>query len=243
VARRATYIQRQHEAAEHVLLVDAGNWLVGDRDPARSTQGRTSVEAMNRLGYDAAALGSSDVALGLPVLRQRIEEAAFPVLSANAFASDSGAPLADAYTILTVGDHAVAIVGITGSASQPSILIREPVEAAHAVVAEVGDQADIVIVLANVSEEVNQRLAAEVPGVDLVIGAAGRARTEPLATDNGLLVQVDQASPGHAGRYVGVAKLRFDSQGEVTDLSWQRVGLLPEIPDDPALRAWVDQQG
>jgi 2',3'-cyclic-nucleotide 2'-phosphodiesterase (5'-nucleotidase family) len=246
VARRATYVQQQRntadEAAAGILVLDAGNWLVGDRDPARATQGRTSVEAMNRLGYDAAALGSSDLELGPMVIQQRIEQASFPVVSANAYYSDSGAPLAAPYTIVPLDNHNIAIIGITGSTPKRSILIREPVEAARAAVTEVGDRANIVIILSNVGEELNRRIAAEIPGVDLVIGAAGRALTQPLETDNGILVQADQTSPGHAGRFLGVAELHFDGQGNVADISWQRVGLLPEIPDDPALRAWIDEQ-
>lgn len=246
MARRATYIQQQREtansAADHILVLDAGNWLVGDRDPARSTQGRTSVEAMNRLGYDTAALGTSDLELGPKVVRQRIEEANFPVVSANAFDSASGTPLAEPYTIVALDNHNVAIIGITGFTPKRSIQIREPVEATRAAVTEVDDQADIVIVLSNVGEDVNQQIAAEVPGVDVVIGGAGRVHTEPLETDNGILVQADQASRGHAGRVLGVAELHFDSQGDVAEISWQRVSLLPEIPDDPALRAWIAEQ-
>lgn len=223
-------------------MLDAGNWLVGDRDPARATQGRTSVEVLNQLDYDAAALGSSDLALGTDVLRQRIAEANFPVLSANAFDNASGDLLAEPYTVAAMDDHHVAVIGISGPTSASSIRVAEPVAAARDAVAEVGKQADVVIILSNAGEELNRQIAAEVSGVDLVIAAAGQARGEPLTTDNAILLQADQASLGHAGRVVGVAELHFDKQGAVADIDWQRVTLTPEFPDDPAMRAWIDQQ-
>ena len=61
VARRATAISLERQRAEHVLVLDAGNSLLNDRDPARKTKGQTSVEAMNRMGYNAVALGMLDL--------------------------------------------------------------------------------------------------------------------------------------------------------------------------------------
>ena len=84
VARRATTINQEKKKNPYTLVLDAGDSLVGDQDPALKTQGKSSVEAMNRLGYDAMALGPADLALGLETLRARMAEAKFPMLSANA---------------------------------------------------------------------------------------------------------------------------------------------------------------
>ena len=65
VARRATTINQEKKKNPYTLVLDAGDSLVGDQDPALKTQGKSSVEAMNRLGYDAMALGPGDLALGL----------------------------------------------------------------------------------------------------------------------------------------------------------------------------------
>ena len=55
---------------------------------------------MNMLGYDAMVLGVHDFDFGQAVLRQRIEEAAFPILSANISYADSGASFATPCVIL-----------------------------------------------------------------------------------------------------------------------------------------------
>ncbi len=224
-----------------MLVLDAGNCLTGDRDPARRTQGQTSIEVMNRLGYDAVALGAQDLELGPDILKQRIAEAAFPVLSANAFDARTEARLAEPFALVDIERHRVGIVGISGPAATDAIQVRDPVSAAETAVAELSASADIIIVLSNAGEAVNRAIASQVPDVDLVIGAAGRVTSQAEEAGGALLVQADQASPGHAGRYVGVATLEFDSQGDLVEANWERVRLSPDIPDDPEFVSWVNQ--
>ncbi|MFQ5340406.1 MAG: hypothetical protein ACE5F6_02545 [Anaerolineae bacterium] len=241
MARRATVIERQRQASRNILVLDAGNCLVGDRDPARRTKGQTSIEVMNRMGYDAAALGGKDLELEPEVLKQRIAEAGFPLLSANAVDAATGSRLADPFTVITFERHRVGIVGISGPPASDAIQVRDPFHAAEVAVAQLAGDTDIIIVLSNAGETVNQAIASQIPGVDLVIGAAGKATPRSVQTEGAMLVQADQASPGHAGRFVGVAQLQFDSQGNMTESRWQRVRLSPDIPDDAEFVTWVNQ--
>ena len=82
--------------------MDAGNALLNDMEPAVSSRGASSIEAMNRLGYQAMSLGERDLTLAVSALRQRVGEAKFPILSANVLAKDSGQRVCDAYTVLDV---------------------------------------------------------------------------------------------------------------------------------------------
>ena len=68
MARRATIIAQERAEGEFVLVLDAGNSLVGDREPAQGSRGKSSVSAMDLMGYDAMALGPGDLALGLDVV-------------------------------------------------------------------------------------------------------------------------------------------------------------------------------
>jgi 5'-nucleotidase/UDP-sugar diphosphatase len=244
VARRATRIAQEREKGGFLLVLDAGDSLVGDQDPATKTQGQTSVAAMNLMGYDALALGPQDLALGLDVLRQRIVEAEFAVLSANAVVSATGELLASPYLLRVFDGHKVAIVGLSGREGTPEIAVLDPLGTIQAVVAEVATQADVVILLSHAGASVDQRIAEAVPGVDLIV-SGGRFefatpwRSEKTGT---LVVHADQASPGHAGRRLGIAELTFDVQGQLVEQSWQRLDLTPEIVDDPAMATWVQQQ-
>ena len=90
MARRATKIKQVRGSVQNVLLLDAGNALYAAQGVNKTTQGKYMVEAMNRLGYDAMLLGDQDFAWGVDVLKQRIAEARFPVLSANVFVGGGG---------------------------------------------------------------------------------------------------------------------------------------------------------
>jgi 5'-nucleotidase/UDP-sugar diphosphatase len=81
------------------------------------TQGKVIAEAMNLIGYDAMTLGEVDLQLGEEILRQRIAESQFPVLSANVTVASTGSLFAKAYVVLEVGGRKVGVIGLTGSGS------------------------------------------------------------------------------------------------------------------------------
>jgi 2',3'-cyclic-nucleotide 2'-phosphodiesterase (5'-nucleotidase family) len=244
VARRATVIREQRAQGGNVLVLDAGNSLVGDADPAKKTQGQTSIAVMNLMGYDAMALGPQDLALGVLVLRQRIAEAQFAVLSANAVTTADKKPIASPYVVLSLEGHRVALVGLTGAADTAELTVLDPLDTTRTVVAELATQADIIILLSQAGQAIDQKIAEGVPGVDLIIGG-GKSQFAPpwqSATTGTLILHADQASPGHAGRYVGLAQLSFDAQGQMVEQTWKRLSLGSEFADDPELSQWVRAQ-
>ena len=237
-------IKRERAKAQYMLVLDAGNSLVGDRDPARRTKGETSVEAMNLLGYDAMALGRKDLALGLDVLRQRMAEAQFPMLSANAVLSGTDELIAEPYIIKEMGGHQIAIIGLTGGKDTAEVQIRPPLTTARQVVAELTPQADIIIILSHAGLSVDRQIAQEVSGVDLII-SGGREHPKVPVYDpqrGVLVVHADVATRGHAGRRIGIAYLKFDSQGRLIHQKWVNKWLDDKIPDDPDIAAWARKQ-
>jgi 5'-nucleotidase len=224
------------------LVLDAGDGLIRDKSPATTSQGQTSIESMNHMGYDAAALGEGDIELlGVEVLQQRIDEARFPFLSANAVLSRTDELLVEPYTILQVDGHSVAIVGLTGLAALQEVQIRDPLESVRAVVDELQKQADVLILLSHAGLEMNRRIAAEVPEVDLIVsgGVQGYTQAPVVVADGPPVVHADTASPAHAGRRVGIGTWWFDEQGRLIGQDWMNVPLDPEIPDDPEMADWV----
>jgi 2',3'-cyclic-nucleotide 2'-phosphodiesterase (5'-nucleotidase family) len=237
-------INQERALGGPVLVLDAGDSLVGDRDPAKRTQGETSVAALNLLGYDAMVLGAKDLALGLDVLRQRLAEAQFAVLSANAVAAASGELLATPYLVHPFDGHAVAIVGLSGESGTAEITLLDPLETARAVVAEVATQADVIILLSHAGALVDQQISQAVPGIDLIIsGGEMQIETPWWGEQTGtLILHADVSSPGHAGRRLGIARLGFDDGGRLVAQSWEQLTLGPEVADDAAMSAWVARQ-
>jgi hypothetical protein len=82
-----------------------------------------------------------------------------------------------------------------------------------------------------------------VPGIALIISGGPLVATFPWRSDKTgtVVVQADEAQPGHAGRVMGAATLTIDPQGSIKQ-DWQRVAIVDSIPEDPAMAAWVQEQ-
>lgn len=113
-----------------VLLLDGGDLFQGNL-AANLTEGEVVIEAMNRLGYHAAAVGNHEFDYG-PVgpvsiatdpsqdpfgaLKDRIDQARFPLLAANVYDAESGERPAwlkgDGTTLTTVNGVRVGVLGL-----------------------------------------------------------------------------------------------------------------------------------
>jgi 2',3'-cyclic-nucleotide 2'-phosphodiesterase/3'-nucleotidase len=211
----------------------------------RATLGQAVVAGMNLMGYDAMALGPRELALGPEVLRERMAEAEFPILSANVVLEDSGQLLAEPYTLLPLGDQRVAVLGLTRPPDDPvaGFQALDPQEAAARYLPELDQQAGTIVVLTNLDTRSALALADALPGIDLVV--AGLPDHFPdqavrAPTTGTLVVSADQPSPGHTGRWVGRLAVAVDRDGRLRDDAWVSVPLDSGIPDDPDMAALLD---
>ncbi len=193
------------------------------------------------MGYDAMVIGDLDLQLAPDVLRQRIADAQFPILSANLKTPADDKLLAQPYVLLDVGGRTAGIIGLTWdsaavSADQYVLLNAEEVLAQYA--RELQEQTDIIIVLSNMGAEEDMRLSSQVSGIDLIVGGRSREampqgwRNEQTGT---ILVQA-----GAQGQWVGRRQLHLDSEGTVTDYSDELLLLTDEYADDPQIRSLLD---
>ncbi|MFD0859006.1 bifunctional 2',3'-cyclic-nucleotide 2'-phosphodiesterase/3'-nucleotidase [Roseovarius aquimarinus] len=87
LVRIATVIHAARAEAPNTLLLDNGDALqgspIGDPEAPGSAEPSPVIAAMNRLGYDAAALGNHEFNHGLDWLSYALGQAAFPVTCAN----------------------------------------------------------------------------------------------------------------------------------------------------------------
>jgi 2',3'-cyclic-nucleotide 2'-phosphodiesterase (5'-nucleotidase family) len=215
-------------------------------EPAVSSRGASSIEAMNRMGYQAAALGEKDLSVALSYLRQRVSEAKFPILSANVVAKETGQPVCDPYAIKDVQGHRVGIIGLTGQpvANMTSpYTVNEPLAALRAILPEVAGKSDFVIVLTSASAALRREIAKSLPDVDLVISAGDEWINPPeVGAAGGLIVQAHQSTSGHAGLRLGILRLALDSANKRSQHAFDGLPLGPEVPDQPEIAAWVATQ-
>ncbi|MFE5487648.1 bifunctional metallophosphatase/5'-nucleotidase [Streptomyces sp. NPDC056527] len=119
---------RTAKGKRNTLLIDAGDTIQGTQlsyyyakvDPITARRGpvHPMAQAMNAIGYDAAALGNHEFNYGIPVLRKFEEQCDFPLLGANALDAKTLRPAFPPYSMHRLRtphgrDVKVAILGLT----------------------------------------------------------------------------------------------------------------------------------
>jgi 2',3'-cyclic-nucleotide 2'-phosphodiesterase (5'-nucleotidase family) len=228
------------------LLLDAGDALVGGGLLGDLTQGEAIVAGMNLMGYDAMALGPKELSLGVDILRQRLAEARFPMLSANVVLSGTDDPLAPPYAVLDVGGHPVGIIGLTRppDTAVDGFQVLDPQTALASYVPRVREQAGTVVLLTNLSYRAAMELAGAVPGIDLVVAALPdqlprqAIRVPKTGT---LIVAAEQPVAKHTGRRLGRLVVTIGSDGKLSGESWESAQMDKSLADDPLMAATLDK--
>ncbi|MEV0319560.1 bifunctional metallophosphatase/5'-nucleotidase [Streptomyces sp. NPDC050658] len=119
---------REEKGRRNTLLIDAGDTIQGTQlsyyyakiDPITAERGpvHPMAQAMNGIGYDAAALGNHEFNYGIPVLRTFEEQCDFPLLGANALDAKTQKPAFPPYFMKRLRtphgkDVKVAVLGLT----------------------------------------------------------------------------------------------------------------------------------
>ncbi|MFF5443717.1 bifunctional metallophosphatase/5'-nucleotidase [Streptomyces sp. NPDC012888] len=216
LAKISTLVERvrAERGRGNTLLIDAGDTIQGTQlsyyyakvDPITARRGpvHPMAQAMNAIGYDAAALGNHEFNYGIEVLRKFEEQCDFPLLGANALDARSLRPAFPPYSMHRLRtpcgrDVKVAVLGLTN----PGIAIWDRAhvqgrmtfpgleeQAAKYVPRLRSMGADVVIVSAHSGssgtssygdqlpyvENAAALVAEQVPGIDAVL--VGHAHTE-----------------------------------------------------------------
>jgi len=221
MSRIATIVKDLQRKCDYLLVVDAGDCMLGT--PFYSFYGgRAEIECMNAVGYDAAVVGNHELDAGVETFLALSEKADFPFLSANILWRRSGEPVFTPHLVFEGDDLRIALLGLTtGSLHgrvRPSALrgisSGDPVEAAKRIVPELRREAQVVVVLSHIGVGRDKKLAAEVPGIDLIIGGDSHTLLEkPIEVrdpGSGRSTYIVQA--GSEGRYVGRVNMYFSGE-------------------------------
>ncbi|MFI2639599.1 bifunctional metallophosphatase/5'-nucleotidase [Streptomyces sp. NPDC018610] len=130
LARISTLVEeiREERGRHNTLLLDAGDTIQGTPltyyyakvDPITAKGGpvHPMAQAMNAIGYDAAALGNHEFNYGIETLRKFEQQCDFPLLGANALDARTRRPAFAPYFMKTFWVHGgppvkVAVLGLT----------------------------------------------------------------------------------------------------------------------------------
>jgi len=117
LAQVATLVENIRAASNHpVLVLDSGDTLQGTPleqfTHVRWGEPSPTIEAMNRIGYQAMAVGNHEFNFGLEVLRRAEAQATFPFLSANTIRAGTVEPAFPPYAVLDAGPLKVGVLGL-----------------------------------------------------------------------------------------------------------------------------------
>ncbi len=254
VAEQINVIRNQRD---HVLYLDAGDQFVGS--PLFSLfEGECEYTLLNMMGVAAYAPGNHEFDYGPERLAKFVDGLDCPVVCANLNAAKE--PLLQdriqPCTTLTVGGRRIGVVGClseeTAWISKPgdTVSFEDVVSSVQDAVGVLTTQGvDIIICLSHASYETDKRIAATVPGVDVIVG--GHSHTLLSDTDTAaagpyptvidgvegnqvLIVQVQDWN-----RYLGDLKVTFDNFGLVTAWSGAPILMSAGLPKNTEVAAYL----
>lgn len=223
VARMATLVEqirRENRAkgASTIFLL-AGDVLQGT--PMSSIfQGEPDIQSFNLMRLDAMVFGNHEFDFGQANLKKIVQQSRFPVLGANIFHED-GRPYAQATTVLTPAPGLrIGVFGLTTQETPTTtfptnvsgLTFDDPTQTARHIVPILDAQCDIVVALTHIGVPEDQRLAREVPGIDVVIGGHTQI---PLPTPERVGDTVICQAQDNC-RYLGRLDLTIDANNKVT---------------------------
>jgi 5'-nucleotidase len=247
LAKRMTLIKRERAASPASILVEAGDFFPTSPDEART---RKVVAAYKLMDYDAVTIGEAEFVNGLKFLRGLIESKSLPWVSANiklCEGADVSMDLARPSILLPVGKRKVAVLGYmhpdaVGFTPEERfkdgtrfIKFTDPRPLIKAFLERYRKDADVVVVLSHAGVEEDRRLAAEVPGIDVIVGAHSQTfMTDPGREGGTIIVQA-----AADGQYLGKLVLKFGDNGKPAIESYELTPLTKNLPDDPDVAAAV----
>ncbi|WP_170788949.1 bifunctional metallophosphatase/5'-nucleotidase [Ruegeria lacuscaerulensis] len=244
-ARLVTAVNDARGRAENSILVDGGDQFQGSLFYTYY-KGKVAAEFMNKLGYDAMTVGNHEFDDGPEVLRGFIDSVDFPVLMSNADVKDEEL-LTDKIkksTVIEVGGEKIGLIGLTPEDTHdlaspgPNITFSDPVPAVQAEVDRLtGEGVNKIIVLSHSGFGVDQRVASETTGVDVIVG--GHSNTylsnvsDKAAGPYPTVVNGVQIVQAYAyGKFLGELNVTFDDDGNVVEAAGEPLIMDNTVTED-----------
>lgn len=262
VARLAAAIKAKRDeikaAGGNVIVVDAGDQYQGSLFYT-TYKGKDTVEFMNAIGYDAMSLGNHEFDDGPDGTMILLDGAKMPVMSGNLDVSQSNqlnGKLKDTVT-LDVGGEKIGLVSTlamdTPETASPgnTVIFKDDLESLKGDVQALTDAGVAKIIgLTHVGYARDQDYAAQVPGLDAIIGGHSHTLLGPMEGAAGAYPTMVKAADGTDvpvatayayGKYLGHLTLTFDDAGKLTAATGEPILIEQAMPEDEAIAARVKE--
>ena len=228
-ARRMGLIKEERKRDRHLLLVDAGDFCQGT-PYFNFYHGRVELNAMNRMGYDAATLGNHEFDNGLDTLAAVLQTANFPIVCSNYdFTGTAMEGITQAFAILHKGGLKIGIFGlgcdpkgiISDKNFEPAVYLN-PVPVAQAMADTLNAlNCDVVVCLSHLGtfgkaeEDIcDATVARKTRGIDVFVGGHTHKMYDHLRVANLDGDSVPLCQMGKSGVYLGKIMLTLSDKNE-----------------------------
>jgi 2',3'-cyclic-nucleotide 2'-phosphodiesterase (5'-nucleotidase family) len=225
-------------AEKPTLFLAAGDMIQGN-NWANLSQGKSSIESMNTMKFDAMVVGNHEFDFGQAVLKERIEEATFPVLGANVIGLNSLKP----YVIKNLGGLSVAVIGVvtgdtpvtTHPKNVTGLQFLSPEDTVEKYVRELRGESNIIVVLSHTGFSADIDLAKKVEGIDVIVGGHSHTKLEkPAIVGKTFVVQAFEH-----GKALGVLDLTLED-GRIVKAGGRLDPIKPTEKENKAVGAVVE---
>jgi 5'-nucleotidase / UDP-sugar diphosphatase len=224
------------------LLLSAGDMIQGNTW-ANLFRGKSSIEVMNTMRFDAMVVGNHEFDFGPKVLQKRMAQARFPIIGANV----KGLPALKPYVIKNLSGIRIAIIGVvtpeTPVATHPrnvaGLTFSTPESAIKQCLAELKGRADLILVLSHCGFQADKELAARVPAIDVIVGGHSHTKIlQPETVGRTIIVQAWE----HA-KALGVLTLRVED-GKIVGFEGSLKEISPAVgPPNRRVQEIVERYG
>tara|TARA_R110002094_G_scaffold171690_2_gene153553 strand:- start:836 stop:2413 length:1578 start_codon:yes stop_codon:yes gene_type:complete len=248
-ARMVEAVKAARARSNNSILLDGGDQFQGSLFYTYY-KGKAAAEIMNKLGYDAMTVGNHEFDDGPAVLRGFMDALNFPVLMSNGDVSKEptlAGKLAKS-TIIERGGEKLGLIGLT---PQDTDELASPgdnitfIDPAVAVQGEVdlltAQGVNKIIVMSHSGYAVDQRVAAQTTGVDVIVG--GHSHTLLSNTDERAkgayptMVNDTAIVQAYAyGKILGELNVTFDDDGKIISATGDPVVVDGTIAEDSATK-------
>jgi hypothetical protein len=135
------------------------------------------------MGYDAVNVGEQDLMIGFKFLSDLTQKAKFPFLSANLIDKKSQKGVFKPYVIKEISGVRIGIIGLmddqfnpTLQERDPGLAIVDPLPISKELTKSLREYCDLIVVLSQLGESKDKKLARENPQIDLILGGGGESK-------------------------------------------------------------------
>lgn len=263
-ARLKALIDSYRQKYSDLILLDAGDRFSGTVFYSLR-KGQDIIRLMNEMSYDVMTLGNHDFDDGLNEIEKMMTSLQAPMVVANAVFPET-TPLVNQIKKSVVIERNGRKIGVIGALTKDVKIETVYAKEIQLIpLAQVLQQeanrlkaqgVNIIILLSHIGFEMDQSLAQQLEGIDVIVGGHSHTLLSnqntqdvrgryPTVIQNPIGKPVLIVSTGMGGQYIGQLNVVFDSAGKIVSYEGDTIEVNSNSPIDPKMRqeiALIEQE-